>query len=925
ALVFLINASDEDEAMLKHIFMQLRSGQGADKESELAVVKNETNSASRAQLYRAGGLISATSRILIVDLLNGLVPPELVTGAIVCNASRVTAESIEAFVLRVIRQQNPQSFVKALSDAPEAFTLGFAPLEKTLKVLGLRHVHLWPRFQVDIQKELAAASAPVVELRQPQTRAMIELQQAALDCVAAMISELSSAAKVLDPETVNVESSLFRYFDAMVKRQLQPYWHRLSARVRGMVADLASLRHLAELITAYDCVSLQKYLDTLLLSSKATQGAVSSAPAASWLASDSANILFAVSRSRVFRRLANAQAPPQTREKLRELGLPENIAPVLEVPPKLQLLAQILDEVGAANRAAGGRGEEAGPVLVMAGSSRECRLIRSYLESLHATVDFDIPESADGDSEHPRMMVNLLQGFFRWKAHANSGKPSAQADTSTKATASAAATGAQSFSRGGSRGNRGSRGGGQAHRAPPPSKRRRVRGASTAGSGVLRAPAEELEQESAELAVSAGAESHAASRATLLGFGMHGSQAEQDRTAAALDADAADLYLDEDDADRADALDTFDECFGILPKGETIAVHSYSSRIGLLESLRPTHIVMYDPEPAFIRDIELYQTLGAPLRQVYFLVYDNSIEEQRYLSAIRRERESFEKLIRDKSTLVIPIGSSGIPSSMSPSKALLNAAIAGRSHRNARGNSLTAANGQGGDEIRPTIVVDTREFRSPLPSLLHAAGFHVVPRTIDIGDYILHDSLAVERKSLPDLIGSLRSGRLYNQAEAMTRHYAYAALLIEFEVNTSFSLQAMGGVTADIQIGSINSQLAMLVLAFPRLRIVWSSSPYETVNIFAELKRNAQEPDIERAVAMGTDDAAVERESIYSQSPVALLQSLPGVNLRNYQTLARKYKNIRQICGASKQELEELLGNERAAKLHGFLHTSTTS
>ncbi|KAJ2585010.1 DNA repair protein RAD16, partial [Coemansia sp. RSA 1722] len=321
-----------------------------------------------------------------------------------------------------------------------------------------------------------------------------------------------------------------------------------------------------------------KYLDTLLLSSKATQGAVSSVPAASWLASDSANILFAVSRSRVFRRLANAQVPPQTREKLRELGLPENIAPVLEVPPKLQLLAQILDEVGAANRAAGGRGEEAGPVLVMAGSSRECRLIRSYLESLHETVDFDIPESADGDSEHPRMMVNLLQGFFRWKAHANSGKLSAQADTFTKAkaTASAAATGAQSYNRGGSHGNRGSRGGGQAHRAPPPSKRRRVRGASTAGSGVLRAPAEELEQESAELAVSVGAESHAASRDRLLGFGMHESQAEQDCTAAALDTDSADLYLDEEDADWADALDTFDECFGILPKGETIAVHSYS-------------------------------------------------------------------------------------------------------------------------------------------------------------------------------------------------------------------------------------------------------------------------------------------------------------------------------------------------------------
>ena len=33
----------------------------------------------------------------------------------------------------------------------------------------------------------------------------------------------------------------------------------------------------------------------------------------------------------------------------------------------------------------------------------------------------------------------------------------------------------------------------------------------------------------------------------------------------------------------------------------------------------------------------------------YFLMYDNSAEEQKYLSSIRRERESFERLIRERS------------------------------------------------------------------------------------------------------------------------------------------------------------------------------------------------------------------------------------------------------------------------------------
>jgi DNA excision repair protein ERCC-4 len=41
---------------------------------------------------------------------------------------------------------------------------------------------------------------------------------------------------------------------------------------------------------------------------------------------------------------------------------------------------------------------------------------------------------------------------------------------------------------------------------------------------------------------------------------------------------------------------------------------------------------------------------GTPLR-VYFLNYENSVEEQRYLSSLRKEKEAFEKLIHQKAVL----------------------------------------------------------------------------------------------------------------------------------------------------------------------------------------------------------------------------------------------------------------------------------
>jgi len=87
-----------------------------------------------------------------------------------------------------------------------------------------------------------------------------------------------------------------------------------------------------------------------------------------------------------------------------------------------------------------------------------------------------------------------------------------------------------------------------------------------------------------------------------------------------------------------------------------------------------------------------------------------------------------------------------------------------------------------------SIVVDVREFRSTLPSMLHFNRLAVVPRTLQVGDYVLSPEICVERKGISDLIQSLTSGRLYNQAEAMGRYYKFSCLLIEFNADKPFSL-----------------------------------------------------------------------------------------------------------------------------------------
>jgi len=57
----------------------------------------------RVYNHDQGGVFMITSRILIVDLLNGTLDPVRVSGIIVNQAHRVTDISTEAFIVRIYR------------------------------------------------------------------------------------------------------------------------------------------------------------------------------------------------------------------------------------------------------------------------------------------------------------------------------------------------------------------------------------------------------------------------------------------------------------------------------------------------------------------------------------------------------------------------------------------------------------------------------------------------------------------------------------------------------------------------------------------------------------------------------------------------------------------------------------------------------
>ena len=264
----------------------------------------------------------------------------------------------------------------------------------------------------------------------------------------------------------------------------------------------------------------------------------------------------------------------------------------------------------------------------------------------------------------------------------------------------------------------------------------------------------------------------------------------------------------------------------------------------------------------------------------------------------------------------------------------------------------------------PRVVIDVREFRSALPSLLHGNNMIVVPCQLTVGDYILTPDICVERKSVRDLITSLRNGRLYNQAETMLQHYKNPLLLIEFDQNKSFtfdafasastpgtnfltdygfsssgtgttSLSASSSLVSSSSPKSAQHLLVLLTLTFPRLKIIWSSSPYQTAEIFAELKKNSPEPDPIRAVQIGLDVDITEsshtgnvmaatgiEHRTFNIVPQDMLRAVPGVNPQILERLVLETGNISEIANMDVEQLDPLMGMEAAKKIVGFFRKS---
>jgi DNA excision repair protein ERCC-4 len=104
--VMILNLTVQEENLLYEELSVSLEEDEHDHPLVFTAVHNEVNSQKRTEIYQRGGVISVTSRILLVDLLNKRIVPQDISGILVYHAHRVLETSTEAFILRLFRQGN---------------------------------------------------------------------------------------------------------------------------------------------------------------------------------------------------------------------------------------------------------------------------------------------------------------------------------------------------------------------------------------------------------------------------------------------------------------------------------------------------------------------------------------------------------------------------------------------------------------------------------------------------------------------------------------------------------------------------------------------------------------------------------------------------------------------------------------------------
>lgn len=190
------------------------------------------------------------------------------------------------------------------------------------------------------------------------------------------------------------------------------------------------------------------------------------------------------------------------------------------------------------------------------------------------------------------------------------------------------------------------------------------------------------------------------------------------------------------------------------------------------------------------------------------------------------------------------------------------------------------------------VYVDSRELKSQVPKLLKELGAHLEVKTLDVGDYIVSEDVAIERKAANDFIQSIIDGRLFDQAKRLKEAYSRPVIIIEGELY---------GIR-NVHPNAIRGALAALTVDW-EIPVLFAKDSSEVASYIYLIAKREQE-ERKKEVAVRSEKKALtlaERQRL-------IVEGLPYVSATLARRLLKHFGSVERVFTAKESELMQVEG-----------------
>ncbi len=202
------------------------------------------------------------------------------------------------------------------------------------------------------------------------------------------------------------------------------------------------------------------------------------------------------------------------------------------------------------------------------------------------------------------------------------------------------------------------------------------------------------------------------------------------------------------------------------------------------------------------------------------------------------------------------------------------------------------------------ILADHREKDNRIVKELIELGISVKTAQLNSADYILSEKVGVELKTITDFVNSIVDGRLLHQVKDLKTNFDKAILVVEGEEDIY--------TVRKVHANAIRGMLASITLDF-KVPVLYTKNPKDTAALLAIMAKREQ--------GQSQNFFYPEKKplSIREQQEF-IVSSLPMIGMVTARNLLKKFKSIRNLTNASREDLLQTpgVGEIMAQKLIGI-------